>query len=184
MTARGERAHGLLFLFGFVGRLRGGLWSRLRRRRRGRRLADPGDVFGLHLRRGAVLAPDGVVNFLAMDAHLARGVDPQPHLVAADVHHGDFDVVADHDRLVALTGQNQHKRAPSWEREACAFLRRVSRKGPGTHFKARDGPRVAASLSLAKGLIIPADSTVYCRPATDAPAARDVPTFMPPLASA
>ena len=37
-----------------------------------------------------------------------RGVDPQTHLVAADVHHGDLDVVPDHDRLIPLTGQHQH----------------------------------------------------------------------------
>src|SRR5215207_7192299 len=69
-----------------------------------RDLAEAGQVFRLHLGRGAVLAPDGVVNFLAVDADLFRGGDPQTHLVAADVYHGDLDVVPDHDRLIALPG--------------------------------------------------------------------------------
>src|SRR5687767_14461429 len=71
-------------------------------------LPDAREVLGLDLCRGAVLAPDGVVHFLAMDGDGLGGVDPQTHLVAADVDHGDLDVVADHDRLVALTGQHQH----------------------------------------------------------------------------
>src|SRR5688572_32291571 len=65
-------------------------------------------ILGFDLRRFAVFPANGVVNFLAMDADLFGGIDPQAHLVAADVNHGNFDVVADHDRLVALTGQHQH----------------------------------------------------------------------------
>src|SRR4051794_39777337 len=71
--------------------------------RLGRGFSCAGDILRLHLRRRAILAADGIVDFFAMDADLAWGIDPQTHLVAADIHHGDFDVVADHDRLVALT---------------------------------------------------------------------------------
>src|SRR5688500_19005683 len=53
-------------------------------------------ILGFHLRRGPVFTPDRVVHFLAMDADLFWGIDPQTHLVAADVNHGDLDVVADH----------------------------------------------------------------------------------------
>src|SRR5438270_7469807 len=62
-------------------------------------LAEAGEVLGLDLRRRAVLPADGVVHFLAVDADFLRGVDPQAHLVAPDVHDGDLDVVTDHDRL-------------------------------------------------------------------------------------
>src|SRR5688572_25404203 len=78
-------------------------------------LAEAGEVFRLHLGGGAVLALDRVVHFLAVDADLLGGGDPQTHLVAADVYHGDLDVVADHDRLIALSRQHQHILAPSWE---------------------------------------------------------------------
>ena len=71
-------------------------------------LPEARKVLGFHLGRRPVLAADGVVHFLAVDADLLGGVDPQTHLVAADVHHGDLDVVPDHDRLVPLTGQHQH----------------------------------------------------------------------------
>src|SRR5579862_3234482 len=45
-------------------------------------------ILGFYLRRRAVLAADRVVNFLAVDADLLGGVDPQTNLVAADIHHG------------------------------------------------------------------------------------------------
>src|SRR3954470_7699227 len=65
-------------------------------------------ILGFDLRRLAVFPANGVVDLFAMDADLFGGIDPQTHLVAADIHHGDLDVVSDHDRLVALTGQHQH----------------------------------------------------------------------------
>src|SRR5438552_1699329 len=83
----------LIFLLGF---LLGGDLSETRK------------ILGFDLRRLAVFPANGVVNFFAMDADLFGGIDPQTHLVAADIHHGDLDVVSDHDRLVALTGQHQH----------------------------------------------------------------------------
>src|SRR4051794_20763804 len=69
-------------------------------------LAKAGEVFRLHLGGGAVLALDRVIHFFAVDADLLGGRDPQTHLVAADVHHGNLDVVTDHDRLIALSRQH------------------------------------------------------------------------------
>src|SRR6185437_10847059 len=80
----------------------------LRRRLRGIDLSKTRKILGFHLRRRAVLAADGVIYFFAVDADLFRGIDPQTNLVAADVYHGDLDIVSDHDRLVPLSGQHQH----------------------------------------------------------------------------
>src|SRR5438067_646633 len=71
-------------------------------------LSKPGEVFGFDLRRSAIFAPDGVVNFLTMDADLLGRRDSQANFVAADIDDGDFDVVTDHDRLIALSAQHQH----------------------------------------------------------------------------
>src|SRR5688500_10635016 len=73
-------------------------------------LAEAGEVVGLHLGRGGVLASDGVARLLRLDPDLLGGGDPQTHLVAADVYQGDLDVVPDHDRLIALSRQHQHRR--------------------------------------------------------------------------
>src|SRR4051812_2336395 len=62
-------------------------------------------ILGFYLSRRAVFAPDGFVNFFSVDHDVAGSIDPQTHLVAADINHGDFDVVADHDRFIALPGQ-------------------------------------------------------------------------------
>src|SRR5580658_9547642 len=70
-------------------------------------------ILGFYLRRGFVLAANRVVDFLAVDADLLWSVDPQANFVSADVHYGHLDVVTDHDRFVALTGQHQHVQAPS-----------------------------------------------------------------------
>src|SRR5690349_1453806 len=67
-------------------------------------LSETRKILGLDLRRGAVFAPDGVIDFLAMDADLFGSVDPEADFVAADIHDGHLDVIPDHDRLVALTG--------------------------------------------------------------------------------
>src|SRR5690606_4972864 len=65
-------------------------------------------ILGFHLGRFTVLPANGVIHFFAMDADLLGGINPQTHLVAADINHGDLDVVADHDRLIPLTRQHQH----------------------------------------------------------------------------
>src|SRR5258706_1621571 len=71
-------------------------------------LPKSGEVFRLDLCGLSVFAPDGVVDFFSVDADRFRGGDAESHLVATDVDDGDFDVVADNDRLVLLTGQYQH----------------------------------------------------------------------------
>jgi len=49
---------------------------------------------------GSFLAVNGVEDLLAMDGHLLGCHDAQPHLVAADLHHGYDDVVVDDDTFV------------------------------------------------------------------------------------
>src|SRR5687768_7954660 len=89
--ARGPTSSLLVVLFpGDVGRRRRGDLSKTRK------------ILGFYLCRLAVLATDGIVNFLAMDGHVLGGIDAQTDLVAADVNHGDFNVIADHNRLVSL----------------------------------------------------------------------------------
>jgi hypothetical protein len=53
---------------------------------------------------GPVLLLDLQVNFLAVDGDIARGGDTEAHLVAPDFNHGNFDIVADFDALIQLTG--------------------------------------------------------------------------------
>lgn len=47
-----------------------------------------------------------------MDSDVAGGVDAQPYLIAAHVDNDDFHIVADHDRLILLSAQNQHPITP------------------------------------------------------------------------
>src|SRR5277367_5439832 len=65
-------------------------------------------ILGFYLRRGFVLAANRVVDFLAVDADFLGSVDPKANLVSSDVHNCHLDVVSDHYRFVALTGQHQH----------------------------------------------------------------------------
>src|SRR5262245_36591142 len=76
--------------------------------RLGTDLSETRKILGLDLRRGTVFAPNGVVHFLAMDADLLGGVDPESDFVASNIDDCHLDVIPDHDRLVALTGQHQH----------------------------------------------------------------------------
>src|SRR5437773_5134376 len=73
-------------------------------------LAEPGEIFRLDLSGGAILTSNSVVDFFAMDGDLLGSRDSQANFVAPDIDDGDFDVVTDHDRLIALTGQHQHTR--------------------------------------------------------------------------
>jgi hypothetical protein len=57
----------------------------------------PGDA-----RRLLVLSLDRLVHLFAVDGDAGRSVDAEAHLVASDVDDGDLDLVADHDRLIAL----------------------------------------------------------------------------------
>src|SRR5438128_583323 len=68
------------------------------------RTSHVSDVIRLHVGRGAVLALDGLVHFLAMNGDLRRSIDPQSYLVSANIDHRDLDIIADHDRLISLSG--------------------------------------------------------------------------------
>src|SRR4051812_2875989 len=65
---------------------------------------------GFHLASFAILALNGFVNFLAMNRDVGGGFNPQPNLVAADIHNGDNNVVANDDAFVTMSRQNQHFR--------------------------------------------------------------------------
>src|SRR2546430_8801665 len=71
-------------------------------------LSESRKILGFDLRRRTVLSTDRVVDFLAMHADLFGGVDPDSNLVPSNIDDGDFNVVADHDRFIALPGQHQH----------------------------------------------------------------------------
>src|SRR5258705_5611789 len=60
-------------------------------------LSETRKILGFDLRRLAVFPANGVVDLFAMDADLFGGIDPQTNLVAADIDHGNLDVVSDHD---------------------------------------------------------------------------------------
>jgi len=55
-----------------------------------------------------VFALNGLVHFLAVHGDFDRGRDPQPNLIAPDIHHGDNNVITNDDAFVAVSGQNQH----------------------------------------------------------------------------
>src|SRR5436190_14509840 len=60
---------------------------------------------------GAALRPlllDLDVHLLAEDRDVPRRLDPDPDLLPRDRQDRDLDVVADHDALVGLAGENQH----------------------------------------------------------------------------
>jgi hypothetical protein len=44
-----------------------------------------------------------VVDFFSMDRNISWCVDPNTDFIASDVDNSDPDVVADHDRLIALS---------------------------------------------------------------------------------
>ena len=67
-------------------------------------LTDESDVRSMVDR----VAPSVIVHLAAVNRNFSRCLDPQTHLVTADFHHGDHDVLVDHDALVPLAGQNQH----------------------------------------------------------------------------
>src|SRR5262249_27485652 len=52
-----------------------------------------------------ILAVNRVEDFLPVDRHFLGGHNAQTHLVAADLHHGDSDVVVDDDTFVFFPGQ-------------------------------------------------------------------------------
>jgi hypothetical protein len=70
---------------------------------------DLAGVMRLEAARLAILALNGLVNLLTVHRDLDRGRDPQSNLIAANIHHGDDDVIAYDDAFVAVTGQDQHR---------------------------------------------------------------------------
>src|SRR5207244_3209767 len=46
--------------------------------------------------------------FLPVNRHVARGLDPQANLAAIDIHNGDTDVIADVDLFPELTTEYEH----------------------------------------------------------------------------
>ena len=65
-------------------------------------------VVGLQSARLAIFALNGVVHLLAVHGDLDWGRDSQSNLIAANIHHGDDDVIADDDTFIAVTRQDQH----------------------------------------------------------------------------
>ena len=61
------------------------------------------------LRRLLVLALNGFIDLLAVDGNFRRGIDAQANFVAANIHDGDNNIVADHDAFIAVSRQNQHR---------------------------------------------------------------------------
>ena len=76
----------------------GGVWT-----------VDLAGVVGFQSARLAILALNGLVHLLAVYGDLDRGRDPQSNLIAANIHNGDDDVIADDDTFVAVSGQDQHR---------------------------------------------------------------------------
>lgn len=60
-------------------------------------------ILWLNVRGGAVLALNGVVDFLAMNRNMRRRGNSQTDLVTPNINDRDLDVVADHDRFISLT---------------------------------------------------------------------------------
>lgn len=70
--------------------------------------AEPVDVLGLQLASATIVSLDRLIDFLAMDGDLGRCIDTESNFVTTDVHHGDHDIIADHDAFVTLSRQYQH----------------------------------------------------------------------------
>jgi hypothetical protein len=54
---------------------------------------------------GARLSVNRVVNFLPMYRNFLGSHDPEPDLIAADLDHGDRDIVVNNDTFVFFSGQ-------------------------------------------------------------------------------
>jgi hypothetical protein len=55
-----------------------------------------------------VFSVDRSVHFTAMNGDLFRGFDAQAHLITADFHNRDHNVLIDDDAFIFLARQNQH----------------------------------------------------------------------------
>jgi hypothetical protein len=58
---------------------------------------------------------DDLVDLFAVDGNVSGGVDAETHLAAPYLYDDDLDIVANHDRLIGLTGQDKHE-SPPWGR--------------------------------------------------------------------
>jgi diguanylate cyclase (GGDEF)-like protein len=89
--------------------------GRLRARRRPLLGTEPGEAVerpvGCGAHRFAIRRLDLREHLFAMDGDRTRCADAQADLIAADVEDRDYDVSADHDALVRLSGQDQHRGA-------------------------------------------------------------------------
>jgi len=70
---------------------------------------DLAGVVGFQSARLAILALNGLVHLLAVHGDLDWGRDSQSNLIAANIHHGDDDVIPNDDAFIAVTGQDQHR---------------------------------------------------------------------------
>jgi hypothetical protein len=73
-----------------------------------RRWSSGGGFDARHL----AFTTNALEDFLAMYRHIARRLDANPHLVALDAEHGDFNVVADHYGFADSPCQNKHPCLP------------------------------------------------------------------------
>jgi hypothetical protein len=65
-------------------------------------------VYGSDILAGGLFSLNRVVDFLSMNGDFNRRVDPKSHLVSANFHDRDGDVVANDDFLVTLSRKDKH----------------------------------------------------------------------------
>jgi hypothetical protein len=65
--------------------------------------------FFLQARFDGSFRTDARVDFLAVNRHILRRIDPDTHLMALEAEYGDRDVVADPERFALSSGQYQHE---------------------------------------------------------------------------
>jgi len=56
---------------------------------------------------------DDLVYLFAVNGDVSGGGDTETHLAAPHLYDDDLDIVANHDRLIGLTGQDKHE-SPPW----------------------------------------------------------------------
>jgi hypothetical protein len=70
---------------------------------------DPPRFFHTDLCCRLIFPLNGLVHLAAVDRHLTRRFDAQPHLVAAHVDDRDDHIVADDNALISLPGKHKHE---------------------------------------------------------------------------
>jgi hypothetical protein len=56
-----------------------------------------------------ILALNGLVDLSAVNRDVLRGIDTESNLVSTNVDDGHNNVVSDHDALIAMSRQDQHR---------------------------------------------------------------------------